>query len=94
MFPPSIQKLIEKFAKFPTIGPRTAARFVFYLLEKPKTEIDELTSAILDLKNKIKLCGFCFNPFEPFDAAQAFGSEVFDSETQTRGTESVAGQIL
>jgi len=44
MYPATIQKLIEIFADFPTVGPRTAARFVFYLLRKPKEEIDELIS--------------------------------------------------
>ena len=64
MFPPSIQKLIDLFSKFPTIGPRTAARFVFYLLKLPKEEVKNLISAISDLKNKIKICKFCFNPFQ------------------------------
>ncbi len=60
----SIQKLIDLFSKFPTVGPRTAARFVFYLLKLPKEEIDNLISSISDLKNNIKVCQFCFNPFE------------------------------
>ena len=60
----SIKKLIELFSKFPTIGPRTAGRFVFYLMKLPKERIDELTIAIQELKNKIKFCSFCFNPFE------------------------------
>lgn len=63
MHPPSVQKLIEIFSKFPTVGPRTAGRFVFYLLKKPKEEIEELIKAISDLKN-VKICSLCFNPFE------------------------------
>ena len=60
----TIKKLTDLFAKFPTIGSRTANRFVFYLLKLPKEKIDELTDAIQELKNKIKLCVFCFNPRE------------------------------
>jgi len=30
----------------------------------PKEKIDELISAITELKNKVKLCKLCFNPFE------------------------------
>lgn len=75
MYPNSIQKLIDSFSKFPTVGPRTASRFVFYLLKLPKEEIAKLISAIADLKNKIKLCEFCFNPFESFDAAQGKGED-------------------
>ena len=60
----SIQKLIDLFSKFPTVGPRTASRFVFYLMKLPKEKIEELIASIQDLKNKIKFCFFCFNPFE------------------------------
>jgi len=65
MQPKTIQKLIDIFSKFPTVGPRTAARFVFYLLRLPKEEVDNLISAISDFKNNIKICEFCFKPFEP-----------------------------
>ena len=44
MFPPTIQKLIDLFSKFPTVGPRTAARFVFYLMRRPKEELAETPS--------------------------------------------------
>jgi recombination protein RecR len=64
MYPPSIQKLINFFSEFPGVGPRTATRFVFYLLKKEKSKVKELALAILDLKKKIKFCEFCFKPFE------------------------------
>lgn len=64
MHPPTIQKLIEIFSKFPTVGPRTAARFVFYLVKRDKKEIKDLADLILDLKRKIKFCKHCFKPFE------------------------------
>jgi recombination protein RecR len=64
MYPKTIQKLIELFEKFPTVGPRTAARFVFYLLRRKKEEIDELIKAIQDLKENVKTCSLCFNSFE------------------------------
>jgi len=60
----AINKLIEIFRKFPTVGPRTAGRFVYYLLKLPKEKIDDLIGAIQELKNKVKLCEQCFNPFE------------------------------
>lgn len=65
MYPPIIQKLIELFSKFPTIGPRTASRFVFYLIKLPQEKIEELSSSINDLKKTIKICPSCFNPFDP-----------------------------
>ena len=68
MFSPKIQKLIELFSKFPTVGPRTASRFVFYLLSTPKEKIEELTKSITELKEDIKICPLCFNVFEPESA--------------------------
>ncbi len=64
MHPPSIQKLIDLFSKFPTVGPRTATRFVFYLLKLSKEEIEELISTISKIREKVKLCKSCFLPFE------------------------------
>ncbi|PJB99749.1 MAG: recombination protein RecR, partial [Candidatus Nealsonbacteria bacterium CG_4_9_14_0_8_um_filter_35_12] len=64
MYPPSVQKLINLFSKFPTVGPRTAARFVFYLMGLSKEEVDDLLKEIIILKKNVKMCFFCFNPFE------------------------------
>jgi len=65
LYSKTIQKLIDLFSKFPTVGPRTATRFVFYLLKTPKKEVKELIEAIVNLKKSVKICAFCFNPFEP-----------------------------
>jgi len=61
---PIIEQLIKIFSRFPTVGPRTASRFVFYLIQKPKEEVEELIKTIENLKKEIKNCSFCFNPFE------------------------------
>jgi len=65
MYPESIQKLIDLFSKFPTVGPRTAARFVFYLIKMPQDKFEELINSIKELKNTTKLCPSCFNPYNP-----------------------------
>ncbi len=63
-YPSSIQKLIDLFSKFPTVGPKTAARFVFHLLKSDKKEVDELIYSISNLKRNIKTCSSCFSSFE------------------------------
>lgn len=60
----SIQKLIDLFSKFPTVGPRTATRFVFYLIKLPQEKIEEIIKGITDLKKSTRICSSCFNPFE------------------------------
>ena len=48
----------------PSIGPRQAARFVFYLLNQPKEEIEKFAKKLFVLK-KIKYCYFCNRAMEP-----------------------------
>lgn len=84
MHPPSIQKLIVLFSKFPTVGPRTAGRFVFYLLKKSQGEIDEFVHAIAALKKNIKICLSCFNPFEPTAESGAEFCPICSNKTRDK----------
>ena len=52
------------FSQFPGVGPKTAARFVFYLLENGNAEAEELSQTIAALKKSLKRCNFCFKWFE------------------------------
>lgn len=63
MLPKPIQNLIEEFAKLPSVGPRQAARFVFYLLNEPREEIEKFAKKLFILK-KIKYCSFCNRAME------------------------------
>lgn len=64
MYPTSFKKLINIFSKFPGIGPRVAARFVFYLMKMSEEEIQDFSDSISNLKKNVKYCSFCFNIFE------------------------------
>jgi recombination protein RecR len=67
MLPRSIQNLIDEFAKLPSVGPRQAARFVFYLLNESKEDIEKFAKKLFVLK-KIKHCHFCNRCIEPASA--------------------------
>jgi recombination protein RecR len=56
-----VARLIEEFGKLPGIGPKTASRLTFYLLRTPREEAAALAEAILDMKERIRLCSRCFN---------------------------------
>lgn len=58
-FPASIQKLIEEFSDLPTVGPKTAERYVFYLLKQDPEKIKELAQAISELQTKTTVCKEC-----------------------------------
>lgn len=58
-YPRAIQNLIEKFSEFPSVGPKTAERYVFNLLRQTPEKIKDLAQAINDLPEKTLVCGNC-----------------------------------
>jgi len=60
-YPPSIKNLIDQFSHLPGIGPKTAERLVFYLLNQPKENLASFGLALEHIKDKIKVCRQCQN---------------------------------
>jgi recombination protein RecR len=56
-----VAALINEFSKLPTVGPKTAARLVFYLLNRPRNEAQALAQAILDVKDRVRFCSSCYS---------------------------------
>ena len=56
-----IDHLIEALTKLPGIGRKTASRLAFHILRSSLSEAQGLARAILDVKEKIRLCSICFN---------------------------------
>ena len=56
-----IDHLIEALTRLPGIGKKTASRLTFHILRNSPSEAQELARAILDVKEKIRLCSVCFN---------------------------------
>ncbi len=56
-----VQALINEFSKLPTVGPKTAARLVFHLLNRPRHEAQSLAEAILAVKDTVRFCSTCFS---------------------------------
>ena len=61
MYSKSIQNLIDSFRRLPTVGQRTAERFVFYLLKSGKKEVGEITLALKELIDNVKSCESCWD---------------------------------
>jgi len=57
--PSSIQRLIDSFSLLPTVGRKTAERFVFYLLQQDQAVLDNFAAAVQNVKLGIKKCGVC-----------------------------------
>jgi DNA replication and repair protein RecR len=59
--PKVIENLIESFQKLPGIGPKTAQRLTFYLLNVPQSQLDYFAESLLNLKKKTVFCSVCKN---------------------------------
>ena len=61
MFAGPLQRLIDELAKLPGIGPKSAQRVAFYILKLQPVEARALTEAIVEVKEKVRLCERCYN---------------------------------
>ncbi len=57
----SINNLIEELAGLPGIGPKTAQRLAFHILNMPEKRVEQMARSLLDARQKICLCSRCFN---------------------------------
>lgn len=61
MYPRPIDNLIRAFSHLPSVGRRTAERFVFYLLKSGKKDVAELTLALKQLMEQVRSCEVCWD---------------------------------
>jgi len=60
-YPKPLARLIEELERMPGIGPKSAQRLAFHILERPEEEVRALADAILEVKQKMRHCSQCFN---------------------------------
>ena len=60
-FPLVIQNLTDSFSRLPGVGPKTALRFVFYLLRQKQEDNIKFAKAIEMLGSSIATCQVCQN---------------------------------
>ncbi len=56
-----LRVVIEELSKLPSIGKKSAQRLALHLVKKEKQELEELISALTELKDNIKFCEICYN---------------------------------
>ena len=56
-----VARLIEALHKLPGIGPKSAQRLAYYILQADQQQIRDLTEAISAVKTKVSLCSICWN---------------------------------
>ena len=60
-YTPSLEQLIEQFAKLPSVGKKSAQRLAFYVLNMSDAEAQRFTDTILNARKSIKRCKVCCN---------------------------------
>ncbi len=79
MFEGAVQTLIDELGQLPGIGPKSAQRIAFYLLEQDKEDVDRLVSALKDVQVNVRFCTICGNVTE--DGVCAICRDVRRDET-------------
>src|ERR1044071_6936991 len=59
-----VARLINELARLPGIGPKTASRLAYHLLRTSREDAVSLAEAIIDVKERVRLCSICFNTTE------------------------------
>lgn len=60
MFSGHINKLIEELGTLPGIGPKTAQRLAFHIMNMPKERVEGLSQAMMNAKTHVRYCKECF----------------------------------
>ncbi|WLV24730.1 recombination mediator RecR [Aciduricibacillus chroicocephali] len=60
-YPQPISKLIDSFTKLPGIGPKTASRLAFYVLNMKEDDVLEFARALVSAKRELTHCSVCGN---------------------------------
>ncbi|MBR5259005.1 MAG: recombination protein RecR [Eggerthellaceae bacterium] len=58
---PAIQKLLDELERLPGVGPKSAQRMAYWILNSDKATALRLAEAIAEVKDKIRFCERCFN---------------------------------
>ncbi|MBD8042190.1 recombination protein RecR [Arthrobacter sp. Sa2BUA2] len=64
MYEGAVQELIDELGRLPGVGPKSAQRIAFHILESDPEDMSRLASAITTVKEKVKFCQVCGNVTE------------------------------
>jgi recombination protein RecR len=59
-----VQDLIDELGRLPGVGPKSAQRIAFYLLQADAVDVKRLVSALVEVKEKVRFCTICGNVAE------------------------------
>jgi recombination protein RecR len=64
VFSGALQDLVDELGALPGIGPKSASRIAFYILNAETADVDRLIAALSAVKQRVHFCERCFNVAE------------------------------
>ncbi|MFM7030583.1 MAG: recombination mediator RecR [Micrococcales bacterium] len=64
MYEGVVQELIDELGRLPGVGPKSAQRIAFYLLQADAEQPRRLAQVLMEVKERVRFCEVCFNVTE------------------------------
>lgn len=64
MYDGIVQDLIDELGRLPGVGPKSAQRIAFHVLDADPADVRRLAAVLTDAKDKVRFCGTCGNVSE------------------------------
>jgi recombination protein RecR len=64
MYEGVVQELIDELGRLPGVGPKSAQRIAFYLLQTDDDQAQKLAQVLLEVKERVRFCEICGNVTE------------------------------
>lgn len=64
MYDGIVQELIDELGRLPGIGPKSAQRIAFHILQTESFDVSRLASVLVEVREKVKFCDICGNVSE------------------------------
>ena len=61
MYEGAVQDLIDELGRLPGVGPKSAQRIAFHLLQADPADVSRLSEALTQVKARVRFCETCFN---------------------------------
>ena len=64
MYEGAVQDLIDELGRLPGVGPKSAQRIAFHLLQADPADVERLVHSLTEVKARVRFCDLCFNVSE------------------------------
>jgi recombination protein RecR len=64
MYEGVVQDLIDELGRLPGVGPKSAQRIAFHLLQADPVDVRRLAQVLIEVKERVKFCSVCGNVAE------------------------------